>query len=332
MTPQEREAPLRVLSYGGGTQSAALALMSAMGQLPRVDHVVFADTQGELPETYLYAEYVRQVLFTEGIPFSTATAGSLEKALLSTERTGTNPTPPSHVINPDGSKGRVGAYRCSWDFKRALITRFTKQLCGGRGEWKRSTVEQWIGMSVDEIGRCKPDPECRCGHNRTRPDYKAGHPKAGEKRGHLPGVGCTDCACEAFDPWRINTWPLVDPLRYRRGDTIAWFAKNGHPVPPRSACWFCPNQGNSRWRALRDEHPELWERACALDEHIRDGAAFTARGNTPFKGQMFLHGSTIPLRQADLRSSLEREVDAGQGDLFDGVVLAMDCESGVCFT
>lgn len=43
---------LRVLSYGGGTQSAALALMAAAGDLPKLDAVVFADTQGELPEMH----------------------------------------------------------------------------------------------------------------------------------------------------------------------------------------------------------------------------------------------------------------------------------------
>jgi len=47
---------------------------------------------------------------------------------------------------------------------------------------------------------------------------------------------------------------------------------------------------------------------------------------------MFLHDSLIPLRTADLRSPLELAVDGGQGDLFDGAVLANDCESGVCFT
>jgi hypothetical protein len=34
---------MRVLSLGGGTQSCALALMSAAGDLPKVDHIVFAD-------------------------------------------------------------------------------------------------------------------------------------------------------------------------------------------------------------------------------------------------------------------------------------------------
>lgn len=49
---------LRVLSLGGGTQSCALALMSAQGDLPKLDHIVFADTQGELPETYEYIDYL----------------------------------------------------------------------------------------------------------------------------------------------------------------------------------------------------------------------------------------------------------------------------------
>ena len=39
--------PLRILSYGGGTQSAALALMSAQGDLPKLDAVIFAE-QGDL--------------------------------------------------------------------------------------------------------------------------------------------------------------------------------------------------------------------------------------------------------------------------------------------
>lgn len=314
-----------ILSYGGGTQSAALALMSAMGQLPKLDAVIFADTQGELPETYEYAEYVEAKLVEAGIPFHRVSAGSLEEALLSSVPTSKNPTPPAHLLHPDGRKGRIGAYRCSWDFKRSLITRKTKELVGGRGAWKRATVHQWIGFSTDELNRCKPDPECRCGHNRVRPAYKDGRP-----RGHVPA--CTDCACEEFDPWRVNVWPLIHQLEYRRSDTIAWFERNGHPTPPRSACWFCPNSRNPRWADLKANHPDLFERACHLDESIRNGGGFNARGTQELGGKLFLHGSLIPLRDADLRTATERAIDDGQGDLFDGAVLANDCEAGVCFT
>jgi len=324
---------LRVLSYGGGTQSAALALMSAAGQLPKLDAVIFADTHGELPETYIYADYVERLLGEAEIPFIRVSAGSLEQALLSPVRTASNPTPPAHVLNPPGArneKGRIGGYRCSYDYKRRVVTQQVKRLCGGRGAWKRSDVEQWLGFSVDEVGRCKPADDCRCGHRRSRPPAE----KGGESRGHRPACDGKGCSCTGFDPWQTNVWPLIKDfgLQYRREDTIRWFGANGHPTPPRSACWFCPNSRNPRWAQLKDEHPDLWERACQLDEHIRNGGAFNARGNKAFAGQMFLHDSLIPLRDADLRSNHDKAVAAGQGDLFDGVALAYDCDSGVCFT
>lgn len=303
----------RYLSYGGGTQSAALALMTASGDAPRVDAVIFADTKGELPETYEYAEYVAKHLAAARIPFLTVTAGSLEDALLSPVITSSNPTPPAHVLNPDGSHGRINQYRCSFDFKRRIIARKAKQLCGGRGAWKLAMVEQWIGFSAEELGRCKQDTECRCSHAMA---------------GHTQG-GCDRCSCPDFDRWRVNTFPLI-AMGYRRSDTISWFAKHSHPTPPRSACFFCPNSTNARWQQLQATHPDLWERACRLDEHIRDGGAFNARGNKPFAGQMFLHSSRVPLRVADIRTKRQVTADSGQSELFDDA--PDDCLAGVCFT
>lgn len=311
--------PLRILSLGGGTQSCALALMSAAGDLPRLDHVVFADTQGELPETYEYLEYLAGALAAADIPLHIVTAGSLEEALLSTERTMSNPTPPAHVENPDGSKGRISQYRCSYDYKRRIIERKVRQLCGGRGAWKRPyAVEQWIGFSTDELGRCRPADVCYCGHKAKR---------------HTADSRCRDeCKCGGeWEPWQVNVWPLID-LRFRREDTIRWFAEHGHPTPPRSACWFCPNGGNDRWQALRHEHPDLFERACKIDDTIRGGGGFNARGNQPFAGRMFLHSSLVPLRDADIRTARQVALDAGQGELFDPDTLALDCSAGVCFT
>lgn len=307
---------LRVLSLGGGTQSCALALMSAAGDLPKLDHIVFADTQGELPETYEYIDYLRGVVEAADIPLHVVTAGSLEAALLLDHPINHNPTPPAHVLNPDGSKGRIGAYRCSYDYKRRIIEQKVKALCGGRGAWKRATVEQWIGFSLDETQRMRDADGCRCGH-----------PARKHERRH----DCSRCKCETYDRWQVNRWPLIE-LQMRRDDTIRWFADNGHPTPPRSACWFCPNSGQDRWSALAIEHPDLFERACVLDETIREGGGFNARGNVPFAGRLFLHKSLIPLRDADLRTATEMIRDSGQGGLFDEDVLAADCTAGACFT
>lgn len=315
---------MRVLSLGGGTQSCALALMSAAGDLPKLDHIVFADTQGELPETYEYLDYLRGVVEKAGIPLHVVTAGNLELALLG-ERMTVNPTPPAHLMKPDGSKGRIGGYKCSYDFKRRQIERQVKALCGARGAWKQATVEQWIGFSVDETGRMKQNDDCRCGHK-----------KAGRDRQNRPlrihNPACSRCDCEGFQPWLVNRWPLVE-MRMKRGDTIRWFAENGHPTPPRSACWFCPNSGNERWRELRATHPDLFERACVIDDTIRHVQDFKDHdGAKGLDGVPYLHGSLVPLRVADLRSDTERRRDDGEDTLFDPDVLAGDCTAGVCFT
>lgn len=311
MTPD-----LRVLSLGGGTQSCALALMSAAGDLPKLDHVVFADTQGELPETYAYLDYLRPILAAAEIPFTVVTAGSLEAALRTTEPTSSTAPPPAHVINPDGSKGRISRYRCSYGFKRRIIEREVKRMCGGRGAWKSALVEQWIGFSADEIGRAKDADGCGCGH----------------KRHHHADGGCTRCTrCTGYRAWQINRWPLIE-MRMWRDDTIRWFADNGHPTPPRSACWFCPNSGNDRWSALKSGHADLFERAVTLDRTIRGGGGFNNRGNQPFRGQLFLHSSAVPLDEADLRTARQIELDSGQGSFFNDDELSMDCSAGVCFT
>ena len=313
---------LRVLSLGGGTQSCALALMSASGELPRLDHVVFADTQGEVPETYEYLDYLRGRLEAAGIPLHVVTAGNLEAGLLGQRMSG-QPSPPAHMTVPGKDPGRLNAYRCSYDFKRRVVAAQVKRLCGKRGEWKRSNVEQWMGFSTDESHRARDAEECRCGHNRT------------VRRGktveliHSEASGCARCPCAAFDPWMVNVWPLRD-LGMRRDDTIAWFAANGHPTPPRSACWFCPNSRNVRWRALRDEHPDLWDRACIIDESIRDVGDFRDRSKQTFKPgtRFFLHEQRVALRVANL--DVDGPDDA-QGSLFD-VAVDGDCEAGACFT
>lgn len=302
----------RFLSYGGGTQSAALALMSAAGDLPKLDAVIMADTQGELPETYEYVEYVRPRLEAAGIPFVIVTAGSLEAALLSPGRTSANPTPPAKVLNPDGSRGRVNAYRCSYDFKRRIVTREVKARCGRPGAWKRSNVEQWIGYSADESGRVKQDTECRCGHPMDK---------------HPVNRACGKCGCERFDRWRVNVHPLID-MGFNRADTIRWFTDHGHPVPARSACWFCPNSTSARWRQLQADHPELFERACVIDETIRTGAGFNQRGNVEFLGELYLHDSLRPLREADLRDEATILAD----DFGILPLFAFDCNGDSCGT
>jgi len=59
----------RILSFGGGVQTTALAILIAEKEL-NVDAVVFADTKGEKPETYDYMNNITIPLLEKaGIPF-----------------------------------------------------------------------------------------------------------------------------------------------------------------------------------------------------------------------------------------------------------------------
>lgn len=58
-----------VLSYGGGVNSVALMILLMRDGMP-LDEVIFADTGGEVPETYAYIEVTREYLRPHGVPFT----------------------------------------------------------------------------------------------------------------------------------------------------------------------------------------------------------------------------------------------------------------------
>ena len=60
-------APLVSVNYGGGTNSTAL-LVGLRERGLRPDAVCFADTGGEMPETYRYLDVLREWLARVGFP------------------------------------------------------------------------------------------------------------------------------------------------------------------------------------------------------------------------------------------------------------------------
>jgi 3'-phosphoadenosine 5'-phosphosulfate sulfotransferase (PAPS reductase)/FAD synthetase len=62
---------LRILSFGGGVQTTALAILVAQGKV-KADAVVFADTGAERPGTYDYMNsYTKPLLKESGVEFVT---------------------------------------------------------------------------------------------------------------------------------------------------------------------------------------------------------------------------------------------------------------------
>jgi hypothetical protein len=113
----------------------------------------------------------------------------------------------------------------------------------------------------------------------------------------------------------VHRWPLID-AGITRAACLAWMRERGHPVPPRSACVFCPYHSNAEWRRLKIKEPEEFGRAVAYEARLQKAITST----TGFRGVPFLHRSGKPLSEVDFRTEEER----GQGNLFNA-----ECE-GMC--
>jgi hypothetical protein len=108
-------------------------------------------------------------------------------------------------------------------------------------------------------------------------------------------------------PWIANCWPLID-AGMRRGDCVRWLERHDYPVPPRSACVYCPFQSEGEFADLKNGADDDWGRAVAFDAAIRKGGGGTS-------GPLFVSVQRVPLPDIDFDR---------QGDLFGN-----ECE-GVC--
>lgn len=88
--------------------------------------------------------------------------------------------------------------------------------------------------------------------------------------------------------WK-RRFPLVE-LLVTKADCPKIIASVGLPFPHKSRCWQCPHQTNAEWRELP---PDEFEKACLLDEQIREDDEYHA---------VYLHQSRVPLRSADLNA------------------------------
>lgn len=267
----------RILSCGAGVQSSTVLLMSCLGELPKLDAAVFADTGWEPAAVYAHLRWLKETSERHGIPLHIVSCGrnirddnikaSVWHARQPGERWGALPL---FTLNEDGTRGQIKR-QCTAEYKIAPVEKFLRRevmgLRRGQRAPKTPTVEHWFGISADEIRRCRMSPH----------------------------------------KWAINFYPLVEYCEppMRRTDCIAWYRDKEFPTPPRSACIGCPYHSSAEWRRIRDEDPESWSDAVGFDESIR------WRGGVD--RPCFLHSSCVPLKDVDLSTPEER----GQGMLFE---------------
>lgn len=138
------EKPI-IWSYGGGTQSVAIAVLVANGELPRPERVVIADTGREAQETWDYTRDVVNPLLSqvdlevEIAPHSLATVDLYAKN-------------GDLLIPAFTSNGGALPGFCSNEWKKRVIQRYLKT----QGYGPDKPARMWLGISVDEVHRAKP--------------------------------------------------------------------------------------------------------------------------------------------------------------------------------
>lgn len=271
---------LRVVSYGGGVQSTALLVLAAERA---IDYRTFLFANvGDDSEHPATLRYVREV----AEPFA-ADAGIELYTLRRRRRDGRTETLYNRLTRPGSrfegipvrlTNGKPGKRACTADFKIAVLGRWLR----AHGATPDEPAVVGIGYSLDEIQR----------------------------------IGG-----RASKPYERRVYPLVSVgeetgLHLRRGDCEAIIADAGLPVPPKSACWFCPFHRPSVWAEIARDTPELFDRAADLERLLN------RRRDEEGRPPVYLTGARIPLRQA---------IDTDQpllpfGD-DDG-----ECDEGYCFT
>lgn len=131
------------LSYGGGVNSTALAILLADGKLPQYMpwKSIFADTKAERPETYAYIERFTKWLAERGIELITVVGGPENKGEPVIERW--------KRLNVTGSR-LIRA--CTDKAKIKPIEHYIKTQCNDESM-------RLIGIAADESHRVRDDPK-----------------------------------------------------------------------------------------------------------------------------------------------------------------------------
>ena len=185
-------------------------------------------------------------------------------------------TPPDVVLFSDTGGERPETYRHvaemeAWCQQRSI--EFVRVTNGGRGQgatleenclnrkelpslaygfkgcsvkWKRQPMDRWLSQwqpAVDAWER-------------------------GEKVMRFIGIDAGERHRAVLTEDKLHTYqyPLVD-WEWGRDECIAAIATAGLVPPPKSSCFFCPAMRRSEILAMRDAHPDLMDRALAIEEN-----------------------------------------------------------------
>lgn len=136
-----------VISLGWGVQSFTMAVMSTLGDLPKIDVAIHANTLHEGWGTYEFARLRTPWLEQNGVRVITVRSRNTQ---VSIDRDGDNSIIILAFTNTPTSSGGRLRRQCTGKWKIEPIRKWLQANRNGQ------SVELWIGISTDEALRMKP--------------------------------------------------------------------------------------------------------------------------------------------------------------------------------
>lgn len=138
---------MKIISLGWGSQSFALAAMSALGTLPEVDLAIHADTRFERKATYDFAEMWTPWLEERGVRVVTVKPEGFESPVVD-EWGGVYI--PAYTYDIEDNINGILRRQCTHRWKIRPIKRWIRE------HVEVDRVELWLGITLDEMKRMKP--------------------------------------------------------------------------------------------------------------------------------------------------------------------------------
>ena len=162
-------------------------------------------------------------------------------------------------------------------------------------DWKITPLRHWIREELAHKGRKATPGAVECW--------------LGIHWGEVQRMRTSDVA------YITHRYPLID-LRMNERDCLSWLEAHNLPIPPKSACTFCPFKSIAMWKDLKRQGGDDWQEAVKVDLAVREK-------RLKQHGLLYIHPSRKPLTQA---VAIPEDEGAYQ------VSMDISCEGGYCMT
>lgn len=267
----EKNVNLRVLSLGAGVQSTTLALMIEKGELPKVDCAIFADVKAEPEAVYKHLNWLKKKL---SYPLYVVSWRNLKKDIFDASKGDYKVLPaPFFTFNPKTKTKGMVHRQCTVNYKIDPVIKKIRKLLGyKKGERVQKNTKVELLMGISI------DEVQRMKTNRIK--------------------------------YIENQYPLIDKYISRK-DCLNWIERYNFPIPPRSACTFCPFHSNLEWHKIKNGNPKEWKEVVKLDKAIRSKERFKKdnAGSGSMKDDLYLHRSCKPIDEINFLNENENQLN-----------------------